>query len=86
MANYDANLLGKFRPRQSEAVARMLRDSIDQQHAARVSKTLGCTVTILRREYVRAASGQFLLSEPVFAVPVAFLEQAQILGLRAEAR
>ena len=51
MANYDPNLLQKFRkqPNRIQQTARELRDLIDQQHAIRVGELLGCSVTVLRR-------------------------------------
>ena len=94
MGMYDANLLARFtkpakpnlRSSTIQAVTRELRERIDQQHAIRLSETLGCTVTILRREPVRGKSGKYLFSEPVYGMPAEFIEHAQSLGLLAEAR
>lgn len=66
--------------------ARELRDLIDQQHAVRMSEILGCSVTILRRVPVQR-HGKFIgISEPVYGMPAEFIEQAQSLGMLAEAR
>lgn len=62
-----------------ERAAKELRDRLDRQHEQRVSAALGCTVKIIRRVEERG------ISHPVFVVPVECLEQAQMLGLRAEA-
>ncbi len=88
MANYDSQLLSKFRPRGNvlESCARELRERIDQQHAIRMGEILGCTVTIIRREPVKGKSGMFLFSEPVYGMPAEFIEAAQALGVLAEAK
>lgn len=62
-----------------EQAAEALRDRIDSQHEQRVSAALGCAVRIIRRVE------ELGISHPVFAVPVEYLEAAQMLGLRAEA-
>lgn len=65
--------------------ARELRDRIDANHAVAIGAQLGCTVTIVRRVPVQR-NGKFTgLSEPVFQMPAEFIEQAQALGLLAEA-
>jgi hypothetical protein len=63
-----------------EAMARELRDAIDQQHAERIGAVLGCRVTVLRREPL----GRHL-DVPVFGMPAEFLSEAETLGLKAEA-
>lgn len=69
------------------AAARELRDRIQADHAAKVGAVLGCSVVILRHEPVKTKAGRFTgIVEPVFGMPAEFIEQAQILGLLAEAR
>ena len=67
------------------ATARQLRAQIEAQHARRVSEILGCRVTVSRYADTRAASGRYQgIRVPVFAMPAELVEQAQMLGLRAE--
>lgn len=70
-----------------QTVARQLRNQMDAQHAAFVSNALGCPVTVLRHTQLRTGSGKFSgVTVPVLGMPAEFVEQAQILGLVAEAR
>lgn len=69
-----------------ENAARELMARIEQQHAARMSEILGCSVVIVRRVPVRR-HGKFTgIYEAVYGMPAEFVEQAQTLGLLAEAR
>ena len=68
------------------AVARELRTKLELQAAVSVGNFLGCSVTFLRREPVKR-NGKFTgITEPVYGMPAEFVEQAQTLGLLAEAR
>ena len=66
--------------------ARALRAQIEMTHAVRVGETLGCAVTILRREPVKRGGKFTGINELVYGMPAEFIEQAQSLGLLAEAR
>lgn len=66
--------------------ARALRNMIDARHAQAIGLSLGCTVTLLRRVPLQR-HGKFTgIMEPVFGMPAEFIEQAQALGLLAEAK
>ena len=68
------------------AAARQLRAKLELQGAVSVGNFLGCKVTFLRREAVKR-NGKFTgITEPVYGMPAEFIEQAQSLGLLAEAR
>lgn len=62
-----------------------LREALDRRHAENIGQTLGCTVTIKRYESVRLTGKFSGIAEPVYAMPAEFIEQAQALGLLAEA-
>lgn len=69
----------------TQTAAEQLRDAFATREVDRISKELGTPVEIVRRVPQRSKTGKFTgLLEPVYAVPAEFLEQAQIMGLRAE--
>lgn len=73
----------KSTPKQS--AAEQLRDKMSAKELTRVRKELGTQdVKIVRYEPRQGADGKFLgVSDPVYVVPAEFLEQAQMMGLRA---